>query len=136
MTVRVPASLRELRAQLEQRDALGASSRSISAGTMPALGSGLRSPISAPQSNVSSRVDHGSRALHERVVALEQSQSARLAALQQKLRILRAQVATAAQTASDIQVELGSKLARLSDRVVALEKQAHAASSSSSSHRH
>ncbi|ETN01919.1 hypothetical protein PPTG_16985 [Phytophthora nicotianae INRA-310] len=118
--------------------------------------SGLRSPLSARQSNVSSRVrptaavagverypsygqpqfDHGSRALLDRVVTLEQSQSAELAALQQELRVLRAQVATAAQTAPDIQVKLGSKLARLSDRVVALEKQAYAASSSSSSHRH
>ncbi|ETK87891.1 hypothetical protein L915_07749, partial [Phytophthora nicotianae] len=69
-----------------------------------------------------------------RVAALEQSQSAELAALQQELRILRAQIATAAQTTSDIQVELGSKLVRLSDRVVALEKQTYAASSSSSSH--
>ncbi|ETN16752.1 hypothetical protein PPTG_21777 [Phytophthora nicotianae INRA-310] len=43
-TVRVPASLRELRAQLEERDAPGASSRSISAGTMPALGSAPRTP--------------------------------------------------------------------------------------------
>lgn len=198
-TVRVPASLRELRAQLEQRDAPGASTRSISAGTMPALGSGPRTPspfperppsgrsavpmylggeeilsneyedepdlgsssgphtpLSARQSNVSSRVrpaatvaevgryssygqpqvDHGSHALLERVAALEQSQSAELAALQQELRVLRAQVATAAQTASDIQVELGSKLVRLSDRVVALEQQVHPASSSSSSHRH
>ncbi|ETN07623.1 hypothetical protein PPTG_12965 [Phytophthora nicotianae INRA-310] len=173
-----------------------ASSRSISAGTMPALSSGprtpssfperppsgrsavpmylggeeilsneyeyepdlvsssgLHSPLSSRQSNVSNcvrhaaavakvgrnssygqpQVDHGSHGLLERVAALEQSQSAELAALQQELRVLRAQVATAAQTASDIQVKLGLKLARLSDRVVAIEKQAHAASSSSSS---
>ncbi|ETL77569.1 hypothetical protein L917_21489 [Phytophthora nicotianae] len=82
------------------------------------------------------QIDHGSHALLGRVAALEQSQSADLAALQQELRVLRAQIATAAQTAFDIQVELGSKLVRLSDRVVALEKQAQAASSSSSSHRH
>ncbi|ETK75732.1 hypothetical protein L915_17700 [Phytophthora nicotianae] len=195
--VRVPASLRELRAPRERRDALGATSRSIRAGTIPTFGSGphtpspfpecppsgrsavpmylggeeilsneyedepdlgsssgLRSPLSARQSNVSSRVrpaaavaeverypsygqpqvDHGSHTLLERVAALEQSQSAELAALQQELRILRAQIATAAQTTSDIQVELGSKLVRLSDRVVALEKQTYAASSSSSSH--
>ncbi|ETL24329.1 hypothetical protein L916_21658 [Phytophthora nicotianae] len=90
------------------------------------------SPTNTKMSLIS--VDHGSHTLLERVAALEQSQSAELAALQQELRILRAQIATAAQTTSDIQVELGSKLMRLSDRVVALEKQTYAASSSSSSH--
>ncbi|ETM51086.1 hypothetical protein L914_04983 [Phytophthora nicotianae] len=100
----------------------------------PDLGSssGPHSPLSARQSNVSSRV----RPAAARVAALEQSQNAELVALQQELRGLRAQVATDAQIASDIQVELGSKLAKLSDRVVALEKQPHAASSSSTSHRH
>ncbi|ETM35629.1 hypothetical protein L914_17493 [Phytophthora nicotianae] len=92
----------------------------------PDLGSssGPHSPLSARQSNVSSRVrpvstvaevgryfsysqphvDHGSHALLERVAALEQSQSAELTALQQELRVLRAQVAMAAQTVSGIKV--------------------------------
>ncbi|ETM97441.1 hypothetical protein PPTG_24950 [Phytophthora nicotianae INRA-310] len=81
----------------------------------PDLGSssGLHSSLSARPSNVSSRVrpaaavaevgryssygqpqvDHGSHALLDRVAALEQSQSAELAALQQELRVLRTQIA-------------------------------------------
>ncbi|KAG2969783.1 hypothetical protein PC121_g22000 [Phytophthora cactorum] len=73
------------------------------------------------------RVDRGSRALHDRVVALEQFQSAEFAQLQQELRYQKAKVAHAAQTASNIQVELGSQIVRLHDRVAALEKLAYAA---------
>ncbi|KAG2787966.1 hypothetical protein PC129_g22854 [Phytophthora cactorum] len=56
------------------------------------------------------------------------------AQLQQELRYQKAQVAQAAQTASNIQVELGSQVVRLHDRVAALEELAYAASSSSVSH--
>ncbi|KAG2803438.1 hypothetical protein PC129_g19657 [Phytophthora cactorum] len=80
------------------------------------------------------QVDRDSRALHDRVAALEQFQSAELAQLQQELRYQKAQVAQAAQTASNIQMELGTQVVRLHDRVAALEKLAYAASSSSGSH--
>ncbi|KAG3055091.1 hypothetical protein PI125_g25761 [Phytophthora idaei] len=80
------------------------------------------------------QVDRDSRALYDRVAALEQFQSGEFAQLQQELRYQKAQVAQAAQTASNIQVELGSQVVRLHDRVAALEKLAYAASSSSASH--
>ncbi|KAG3051904.1 hypothetical protein PC121_g17574 [Phytophthora cactorum] len=80
------------------------------------------------------QVDRDARALHDRVAALEQFQSVEFAQLSQELRYQKAQVAQAAQTASNIQVELGTQVVRLHDRVVALEKLAHAASSSSASH--
>ncbi|KAG2804414.1 hypothetical protein PC111_g18262 [Phytophthora cactorum] len=66
--------------------------------------------------------------------ALEQFQSDEFAQLHQELRFQKAQVAQAAQTASNIQVELGSQVVRLHDRGAALEKLAYAASSSSASH--
>ncbi|KAG2954863.1 hypothetical protein PC117_g909 [Phytophthora cactorum] len=80
---------------------------------------------------VNPQVDRDSRALHDRVAALEQFQSGEFAQLQHELRYQKAQVA---QTASNIQVELGSQVVRLHDRVAALEKLAYAASSSSASH--
>ncbi|KAG2769185.1 hypothetical protein Pcac1_g19533 [Phytophthora cactorum] len=80
------------------------------------------------------QVDRDSRALHDRVAALEQFQSREFAHLQHELRYQKAQVAQAAQTASNIQVELGTQVVRLHDRVAALEKLAYAASSSSASH--
>ncbi|KAG2779894.1 hypothetical protein PC111_g24611 [Phytophthora cactorum] len=73
------------------------------------------------------QIDRDSRALHDRVVALEQFQSVEFAQLQQELRYQKAKVAQAAQTASNIQVELGSQIMRLHDRVAALEKLAYAA---------
>ncbi|KAG2885859.1 hypothetical protein PC114_g19511 [Phytophthora cactorum] len=80
------------------------------------------------------QVDRDSRALHDRVAALEQFQSGEFAQLQQELRYQKAQVAQAAQTASNIQVEHGTQVVRLHDRVAALEKLTYAASSSSGSH--
>ncbi|KAG3040198.1 hypothetical protein PC121_g23615 [Phytophthora cactorum] len=79
-------------------------------------------------------VDRDSCTLYDRVAALEQFQSGEFAQLQQELRYQKAQVAQAAQIASNIQVELGSQVVRLHDRVAALEKLAYAASSSSASH--
>ncbi|KAG3023317.1 hypothetical protein PC120_g7643 [Phytophthora cactorum] len=66
--------------------------------------------------------------------ALKQFQSVEFAQLQQELRYQKAQVAQAAQTASNIQVELGTQVVRLHNRVGALEKLAYAASSSSAGH--
>ncbi|KAG2843339.1 hypothetical protein PC113_g2662 [Phytophthora cactorum] len=80
------------------------------------------------------QVDRDSCTLYDRVAALEQFQSGEFAQLQQELRYQKAQVAQAAQIASNIQVELGSQVVRLHDRVAALEKLAYAASSSSASH--
>ncbi|KAG3230890.1 hypothetical protein PI124_g24012 [Phytophthora idaei] len=121
----------------------------------PDLGSssGVHSPRFARQSTESSRahravvaagverypsygqpqVDRDSRALYDRAAALEQFQSGEFAQLQHELRYQKAQIAQAAQTASNIQVELGSQVVRLHDRVSALEKLAYAASSSSAS---
>ncbi|KAG2992404.1 hypothetical protein PC118_g4560 [Phytophthora cactorum] len=79
-------------------------------------------------------VDRDSRALNDRVAALEQFQSGEFAQLQHELRYQKAQAAQAAQTASNIRVELGTQVARLHDRVAALEKLAYAATSSSASH--
>ncbi|KAG2893072.1 hypothetical protein PC117_g23873 [Phytophthora cactorum] len=81
------------------------------------------------------QADRDSRALYDRVAALEQFQSGEFAQLQQELRYQKAQVAQAAQTASNIQVELEKQVVRLHDRVAALEKLAYAASLSSASHR-
>ncbi|KAG3087479.1 hypothetical protein PI124_g17371 [Phytophthora idaei] len=80
------------------------------------------------------QVDRDSRTLYDRVAALEQFQSAEFAQLQQELRYQKAQVAQAGPIALNIQVELGSQVVRLHDRVAALEKLVYAASSSSASH--
>ncbi|KAG2778407.1 hypothetical protein Pcac1_g11292 [Phytophthora cactorum] len=80
------------------------------------------------------QVDRDSRALLDRVAALEQFQSGEFAQLQHELRYQKAQVAQVAQAASNIQVELGTQVVRLHDRVAALEKLVYAASSSSASH--
>ncbi|KAG2765972.1 hypothetical protein Pcac1_g22604 [Phytophthora cactorum] len=80
------------------------------------------------------QVGRDSRTLHDRVAGLEQFQSAEFAQLQQELHYQKAQVTEVAQTAWNIQVELGTQVTRLHDRVAALEKLDHAASSSSLSH--
>ncbi|KAG2836553.1 hypothetical protein PC118_g22916 [Phytophthora cactorum] len=89
------------------------------------LSSGVHSPRFARLSTESSRahravvaerhtsygqpqVDRDSRALQNRVTALKQFQSVEFAQLQHELRYQKAQAAQAAQTASNIQVELGS----------------------------
>ncbi|KAG3231448.1 hypothetical protein PI124_g23456 [Phytophthora idaei] len=59
------------------------------------------------------QVDRDSRALYDRVAALEQFQSGEFTQLQQELRYQKAQIAQAAQTASNIQVELGTQVVRL-----------------------
>ncbi|KAG2791866.1 hypothetical protein PC111_g23724 [Phytophthora cactorum] len=85
-------------------------------------------------SNGQPQVGRGTYALHDRVAALEQFQSGEFAQLQHELRYQKEQVTQAAQTASNIQMELGTQVVRLHDLVVAPEKLAYAASSSSASH--
>ncbi|KAG2763194.1 hypothetical protein PC118_g25855 [Phytophthora cactorum] len=103
----------------------------------PDLGSslGVHSPRFAQLSSESSRAHRAVVAAGaERHPSYGQPQSVAIAQLQQELRYLKAQVAQAAQTASNIQVELGTQIVKLHDRVAALEKLAYAASSSSASH--
>ncbi|KAG3232638.1 hypothetical protein PI124_g22282 [Phytophthora idaei] len=104
----------------------------------PDLGSssGVHSPRFARLSTESSRAHRavGRRGRKDTPPALEQFQSGEFAQLQQELRYQKAQVVQAAQTASNIQVELGPQVVRLHDRIAALEKLAYAASSSSASH--
>ncbi|KAG3040655.1 hypothetical protein PC121_g23533 [Phytophthora cactorum] len=87
-----------------------------------------------PPSRAARIAQWGRRGRKDTPPALEQFQSEEFAQLQQELRYQKAQIAQAAQTASNIQVELGSQVVRLHDRVAALEKLAYAASSSSASH--
>ncbi|EGZ09956.1 hypothetical protein PHYSODRAFT_429565, partial [Phytophthora sojae] len=89
----------------------------------PAAGSfsGYYGSQYAQQSSVLSRGRRGSEAA-ERVAAVEQHQSREFAALKQEVAILRAQVAQASQTASDISVDVGGRVARLAQRVHALEQ--------------
>ncbi|KAG2834599.1 hypothetical protein PC114_g27409 [Phytophthora cactorum] len=95
--------------------------------------SGLHSPRFAQLSTESSRAHHSVMAAGaERYPSRSGTvQSGEFAQLQHELRYQKAQ---AAQTASNIRVELGTQVARLHDRVAALEKLAYAATSSSASH--
>ncbi|EGZ11863.1 hypothetical protein PHYSODRAFT_336358 [Phytophthora sojae] len=68
----------------------------------------------------------------ERVAAVEQHQSREFAALKQEVAIMRAQVAHASQTASDISVDVGGRVARLAQRVHALEQRFAPAGASAS----
>ncbi|EGZ15140.1 hypothetical protein PHYSODRAFT_509646 [Phytophthora sojae] len=70
--------------------------------------------------------------LEERVAAVEQHQSREFAALKQEAAILRAQVAQASQTASDISVDVGGRVARLAQRVHAMEQRFAPAGASAS----
>ncbi|GMF54541.1 unnamed protein product [Phytophthora fragariaefolia] len=58
----------------------------------------------------------------DRLEALERHQTVEFAALRQELALLKAQIAQVAQTASNVQVDLGSKLNVLRARVGALEQ--------------
>ncbi|EGZ16798.1 hypothetical protein PHYSODRAFT_330862 [Phytophthora sojae] len=70
--------------------------------------------------------------LEERVAAVEQHQSREFAALKQEVAILRDQVAQASQTALDISVDVGGRVARLAERDFALERMMASAESSAS----
>ncbi|EGZ13701.1 hypothetical protein PHYSODRAFT_335447 [Phytophthora sojae] len=119
----------------------------------PAAGSfsGYYGSQYAQQSSVSSRGRRGSEAavvgtrpgygqpgvdlgptLEERVAAVEQHQSREFAALKQEVAILRAQVAQASQTASDISVDVGGRVARLPQRLHALKQRFAPAGASAS----
>ncbi|KAE8887055.1 hypothetical protein PF003_g29125 [Phytophthora fragariae] len=52
---------------------------------------------------------------------MERIQTAELAEIRQELKLLKARIGQAGQTASNIQVDLGSIVARLGQRVYALE---------------
>ncbi|KAG6613001.1 uncharacterized protein IUM83_11786 [Phytophthora cinnamomi] len=74
--------------------------------------------------------------LHDRVTVVERLQGAEFAALKQELANQKAQVAAVSQTASNIQVELGTQMKGLLQRVRALEERllvAEAKSSASAS---
>ncbi|KAL3664529.1 hypothetical protein V7S43_010282 [Phytophthora oleae] len=73
-------------------------------------------------SSYGQRYDHDDRAVHDRVAALEQRQSAKIAALRQEVRVLRADVGQAAQTASDLSVGLGTRLNVMCERMRELEE--------------
>ncbi|KAG2792119.1 hypothetical protein PC112_g23990 [Phytophthora cactorum] len=141
----------------ERRDSPSVSGdRSARAGVTATLRSGLRTPSPFPERPPSERSEvlmylaHDSldyppsraariaqwwrRERKDNPPALDQFQSEEFAQLQQELRYQKAQVAQAAQTASNIQVELGSHIVRLHDLVVAPEKLAYADSSFSASH--
>ncbi|GMF97451.1 unnamed protein product [Phytophthora fragariaefolia] len=60
--------------------------------------------------------------LVDRLEAVERLQIAEFAALKQELALLKAKLAQVAQTASNVQVDLGSKLNVLRTRVGALEQ--------------
>ncbi|KAG3003260.1 hypothetical protein PC120_g19211 [Phytophthora cactorum] len=169
-TVRIPAQLRDLRAQLERRDERRdtpsvSGDRRARAGITPALRSGLRTPSPFPErlpsghsavpmclgeeemlsNEYEDEPDLGSSsAVHSpRFAQLSTESSASRSGgggggrypgvtfQSVELRYQKAQVAQAAQTASNIQVELGTQL---QDRVAVLEKLAYAASSSSANH--
>ncbi|EGZ25110.1 hypothetical protein PHYSODRAFT_251632 [Phytophthora sojae] len=70
--------------------------------------------------------------LEERVAAVEQHQSREFAAPKQEVAILRAQVAQGSQTASDISVDVGGRVARLAQRVHELEQRFAPAGASAS----
>ncbi|KAE8952871.1 hypothetical protein PR001_g33116 [Phytophthora rubi] len=57
----------------------------------------------------------------DRLEAMENLQTAELAEIRQELKLLKARICQAGQTASNIQVDLGSIVARLGQRVSALE---------------
>ncbi|EGZ18891.1 hypothetical protein PHYSODRAFT_499801, partial [Phytophthora sojae] len=99
----------------------------------PAAGSfsGYYGSQYAQQSSVLSRGRRGLEAA--RVAAVEQYQSREFAALKQEVVILRAQVAQGSQTASDISVDVGDRVARLVQRVHALEQRFAPAGASTSS---
>ncbi|EGZ14224.1 hypothetical protein PHYSODRAFT_335889 [Phytophthora sojae] len=154
-TIRVPESLKDLRAKFlarEERDDRGASGTVGDHSARTTFASaGYYGSQYAQQSSVLSRGRRGSEAavvgtrpgyglpgvdlgptLEERVAAVEQHQSREFTALKQEVVILRAQVAQASQTALDISVDVGGRVARLAQRVHALEQRFAPAGASAS----
>ncbi|EGZ04904.1 hypothetical protein PHYSODRAFT_248056 [Phytophthora sojae] len=114
-TIRVPASIKELRANVLSRGRRGSEAAVV----------GTRHGYGQPG------VDLGPT-LEDRVAAVEQHQSREFAALKQEVAILRAQVAQGSQTASDISVDVGGRVVRLAQRVHALEQRFAPAGASAS----
>ncbi|EGZ11840.1 hypothetical protein PHYSODRAFT_336336 [Phytophthora sojae] len=166
-TIRVPASLKNLRAKFlarEERDDRGTSGAVGDHSARTTFASAVRGELctlspfperpavgrsAAPI--VLSRGRRGSEAavvgtrpgygqpgvdlgptLEERVAAVEQHQSREFAALKQEVAIRRARVAQGSQTASDISVDVGGRVARLAQRVHALEQRFTPAGASAS----
>ncbi|EGZ08416.1 hypothetical protein PHYSODRAFT_340195 [Phytophthora sojae] len=165
-TIRVPESLKDLRAKFlarEERDDRGTSGavgdHSARTTFASAVRGELRTPSPFPERPAAGRpvapivlrrgrrgseaavvgtrpgygqpgVDLGPT-LEERVAAVEQHQSREFAALKQEVAILRAQVAQASQTAS-VSVDVGGRVARLAQRVHALEQRFAPAGASAS----
>ncbi|EGZ12559.1 hypothetical protein PHYSODRAFT_336980 [Phytophthora sojae] len=156
-TIRVPASLKDLRVEFlareerDDRETPGAAGNYSARTTFaPVVRGELRTPSPFPERPaagrpaapiVLSRGCRGSEAaavgtrpgygqpgvdlgptLEERVAAVERHQSREFAALKQEVAILRAQVAQGSQTTSDISVDVGGRVARLAQRVHALEQ--------------
>ncbi|KAG3143644.1 hypothetical protein C6341_g19015 [Phytophthora cactorum] len=138
VTLRVSAVIAVLVQALRLHSVLGFEILSNEYEEEPDLGSssGVHSPRFARLSTESSRAHRAvvAAGAGDTPPALEQFQSGEFAQLQQELRYRKALVAQAAQTASNIQVELGTQVVRSHNRVAALEKLAYAASSSSASH--
>ncbi|KAE8953399.1 hypothetical protein PR001_g32896, partial [Phytophthora rubi] len=91
----------------------------------PDLGSGSDDQRFAGQSSEFPRVHLATGAspaeVWDRLEAVERIQTAELAEIRQELKLLKARIGQAGQTASNIQVDLGSIVARLGQRVYALE---------------
>ncbi|OWZ10201.1 hypothetical protein PHMEG_00016987 [Phytophthora megakarya] len=81
-------------------------------------------------------VDHGLQALHARVEALETVQAAQLAELRQELFLQKAYVAEAAQTTSNIRVEVSEQVRLLQEKVKRLEEMLRTCRASSSASHH
>ncbi|GMF64121.1 unnamed protein product [Phytophthora fragariaefolia] len=139
--VRVPEELKTLRTSLIAQMSSSAgggrstlsravgdySSRSIFSPFGVFGGGGLCTPSPFPERpasgrSVASRVGSGPPDSVDRLEAVEHFQSAEFAALRQELVLLKAQIAQVSQTASNVQVDLGSRLVVLRTRVGALEQ--------------
>ncbi|KAJ8577158.1 hypothetical protein ON010_g2051 [Phytophthora cinnamomi] len=159
-SLRVPESLKELRAKFLAREGSGASDdRSARVTSAAPARTAPRTPSPFPErpparrsaapmyldgeeilsneyeNEPLPRADQYAP-LHDRVTAVERLQGAEFAALKQELANQKAQVAAVSQTASNIQVELGTQMKGLLQRVRALEERllvAEAKSSASAS---
>ncbi|EGZ23109.1 hypothetical protein PHYSODRAFT_324364 [Phytophthora sojae] len=161
-TIRVPASLKDLRAKFlarEERDDRGTSGacvvnfvrphhfRNVLQQDVPWLPCMLVGRKPSPTNTITNRLRAavvGTRpgygqpgvdlgpTLEERVAAVEQLQNRMFAALKQEVAILRAQVAQGSQTASDISADVGGRVVRLAQRVHALEQRFAPAGASAS----
>ncbi|GMF35065.1 unnamed protein product [Phytophthora fragariaefolia] len=144
MGIRAPEKLKTLRTSLIARfSSSAASGRSTQSRAVSdyssrlsftpiggAGGDGFRTPSPFPERHASGRSavptycgsGSGPPDPYDRLEAVERLQTSEFAALGQDLALLKAQIAQVSQTASNVQVDLGSKLAVLRTRVGALEQ--------------